>query len=347
MPRERFGLIFIPSKRISAYTRMTTSYMPGTRHKRVDIAGTGFTVLDRIYADGHFTEEALGGSCGNVFLSLAMLHWRVAPVLALGMDETGGKLVGAFIDAGAETRFISRRPDLRSPVLTQVLDTSSGRHWYRSKCPDTDVNLPRYHPIGEDDVLSAKSALEACTVFYTDRLSISILMAMKIANSSGAIVIFEPSAIEHKELFDSALPMVHVLKYSAERLGYQRRAYSPFDTLLTIVTHGTEGLDISVGRSNVRYPAISASKTVDESGSGDMVSIGLIDTLLKNRSRKRKSLTLRETIRGVVAGQHLAAANCSFHGARGVFQNRSVNYVRNLISQVDQAFLKDSKTSHP
>ena len=321
--------------------------MPRTRQKRVDIAGTGFTVLDRIYADGHFTEEALGGSCGNVFLSLAMLRWHVAPVLALGLDETGRKLVGEFVDAGAETRFINCRPDLRSPVLTQAVDTTSGHHWYRFNCPDTDVNLPRYRPIGQDDVLSAKPALEACTVFYTDRLSDSILMAMKIACSSGAIVFFEPSAIEHEELFEKALPMVDILKYSAERLGNKLRPDSLSDTLFTIVTHGAEGLDISVGRSSVSFPAISAAETVDSSGAGDMVSIGLIDTLLKNRPRRQQALTLKETIQGVVAGQHLAAANCEFRGARGVFQNRGANYVRSLISQLDQTFSKDSTTSRP
>src|SRR3546814_10628803 len=57
--------------------------------ERVDVAGTGFTVLDRVYADGGFAGEALGGSCGNVLVSLAMLHRHVAPLLALGMDNTG------------------------------------------------------------------------------------------------------------------------------------------------------------------------------------------------------------------------------------------------------------------
>ena len=303
----------------------------------MDIAGTGFTALDRIYADEDLTEEALGGSCGNVFLSLAMLRWHVAPVLALGMDETGHKLVEEFVDAGAETQFISCRPELRSPVLVQVVDTSSGRHWYRFRCPETEVDLPRYHPIGKADVLSARSALKTCTVFYTDRLSDCILMAMNIAYSSGSIVLFEPSEIGKEELFQKALPMVDILKYSVERLGDQRRGNGALDTLITIVTHGSDGLDISLGPSNIRYPAISTTETVDASGSGDMVTIGLINALLENRRLKRKDLTLSETIRGVVAGQHLAAANCGFHGARGVFQHLGTNYVRSVISRHAQS----------
>ena len=51
-------------------------------HTRFDVVGTGFTVLDRVFKDGTLSDEALGGSCGNVLVSLAMLQRRVAPVLA-------------------------------------------------------------------------------------------------------------------------------------------------------------------------------------------------------------------------------------------------------------------------
>src|SRR3546814_7820610 len=74
----------------------------------IDVVGTGFTVLDRLYADGDFSGEALGGSCGNVLVSLALLRRQVAPVLSLGSDEVGEQLVDAFRIAGADTRFIWR-----------------------------------------------------------------------------------------------------------------------------------------------------------------------------------------------------------------------------------------------
>ena len=60
----------------------------------VDVAGTGFAVLDRIYTPGcSSVSEALGGSCGNVLISLAMLRRRVVPILSLGRDETGRRLL--------------------------------------------------------------------------------------------------------------------------------------------------------------------------------------------------------------------------------------------------------------
>ena len=66
------------------------------------VVGTGFTVLDRLYVDGMFATEELGGSCGNVLVSLAMLRHQVAPLIALGQDDTGERLVKEFARAGAD-----------------------------------------------------------------------------------------------------------------------------------------------------------------------------------------------------------------------------------------------------
>ena len=55
----------------------------------IEVAGTGFVALDRVYADGAQPFESLGGSCGNVLLSHAMLNRQVAPVLSIGNDPVG------------------------------------------------------------------------------------------------------------------------------------------------------------------------------------------------------------------------------------------------------------------
>lgn len=163
----------------------------GCRHNlRVDVAGTGFTVLDRVYADGDLADEALGGSCGNVLVSLAMLHRHVAPVLALGDDETGERLVDEFVQAGATIRYITRRADLRSPILAQELDTASGRHDFSFVCPDTREDLPCYQSISEAELAFALPILMHCSVFYADRLSNSILEAMRVAGAAGAVIFF-------------------------------------------------------------------------------------------------------------------------------------------------------------
>lgn len=296
---------------------------------RVDVAGTGFTVLDRIYADGDLTDEALGGSCGNVLVSLAMLHRHVTPVLALGDDDEGGRLVEEFSRAGAAIQYISRRSDLRSPILAQELDTASGHHDFTFVCPDTNVDLPRYEPIGESEVAHAMPVFGRCSVFYTDRLSTSILEAMKAASVAGAVIFFEPSDIEENELFATALGMVSVLKYSEDRLGDR---LAPLRTeCIRIVTHGAAGLEVREDDDAVWCDAINAPKVLDTCGSGDMVSVGVIDWILTNKVGSAR-IKAADLLGGIVAGQRLAAENCAYAGARGLFKTRGPEYVRDVLT---------------
>ena len=296
---------------------------------RIDVAGTGFAVLDRIYADGDLTDEALGGSCGNVLVSLAMLRRNVAPVLALGDDNEGERLVQEFSRAGAVTHYICRRTDLRSPVLAQELDTASGQHAFSFVCPETNVDLPRYEPIGETELISALPALRRCSVFYADRLSESILKAMRAARSAGALIFFEPSDIGEDELFDEALRLVSILKYSDDRLGNRLADLQP--QCVRIVTHGASGLEVADAWSKVWCNAIPASSVRDTCGSGDMVTVGVIDWLLANRV-ETSDLKVSDLLDGVVAGQRVAAENCAYTGARGLFKKRGADYVRRVLA---------------
>ena len=77
--------------------------------------------LIRFIKMAKLADEALGGSCANVLVSLAMLDRHVAPVLRLGDDDEGDLLVNEFSDAGAVTEYISRH---RGPALSNTL----GRH---------------------------------------------------------------------------------------------------------------------------------------------------------------------------------------------------------------------------
>lgn len=298
--------------------------------RRIDVAGTGFTVLDRIYADGALADESLGGSCGNVLLSLAMLNRQVAPVLALGDDDEGERLVYEFVSAGASIDYIHRRNNVRSPVLAQKLDTASGAHNFSFVCPETSVEFPRYQPIGDAELAPALPVLARCSVFYADRLSDSILKAMRTAWSAGAVVFFEPSDIEEDAMFEEAIRMVSVLKYSIDRIGERlpEIAYH----CVRIVTHGAAGLEVKHGEIAHWCSAIDAPVVLDTCGSGDMVSVGVIDWMISNRIGPER-LNVINLIGGVVAGQRLAAENCAYAGARGVFRERGAGYVRQMLRE--------------
>lgn len=295
----------------------------------IDVAGSGFAVLDRIYADGDFHGESLGGSCGNVLVSLAMLHRQVAPVIALGDDDAGERLIEEFAQAGAVVRFIARRADLRSPILAQELDTASGKHDFTFKCPETREDLPRYSPIGEAELAFALPVLTRCSIFYADRLSKSILSAMRTASSAGAIVFFEPSDFEDGDLFAEALHLSSILKYSEDRLG--ERLASRQTDCVRIVTYGAAGLEVRDNVETVWCEAVRASTVLDTCGSGDMVSVGVIDWMLSNRCNTTRRPTAVDLLQGIVAGQRLAAENCGYAGARGLFKSRGADYARGIL----------------
>jgi fructokinase len=298
---------------------------------RVDVAGTGFTVLDRVYT-GDSPLEALGGSCGNVLVSLAMLNRSVAPIIALGRDAVGDRLVSTFVEAGANVRYIARKQGIASPVLAQQLDLVSGRHWFAAVCPDTHVEFPRYTSISPSDVRQAREVINHCRVFYVDRVSAPIVDAMETAAGNGALVYFEPSAIDDTALFERALRVTKVLKYSSDRLSDAVSAWLDLDAI-SIVTHGADGLELRQGAMSYWCDAIDADVVRDTCGSGDMVSVGLIDWLLSCHSAYRP-WNIEAVLAGVVAGQRLAAINCAYAGARGLFEQRGAAVARAILDGV-------------
>jgi fructokinase len=295
----------------------------------VDVVGTGFTALDRVYIGSPLVEaEELGGSCGNVLISLAMLRRNVAPVLSLGEDEVGVRLVGAFRQAGAETQYIRHRLDIGSPILAHHLNVVSGDHSFAFRCPETDVAWPRYEPISTEDVTRALPAIRKCSVFYTDRLSSAIIDAMESAAEAGSIVYFEPSEVTDHELFRRALAVTAVLKFSAERLADLSDDMEPSVDTIVIVTHGQAGLEVRRGGESHWCHSQPASVVRDTCGSGDMVSVGVIDWILSQRYSTYPTFSMGGFVSGVEAGQRLAAANCGFVGARGLFREKGADYAR-------------------
>lgn len=303
--------------------------MPESMMRDVDVAGTGFTVLDRIYTPGSSgVSEALGGSCGNVLISLAMLRRSVVPILSLGRDETGRRLVDEFSCVGADTRFIHRRPERRSPVLAQLVDPSIGAHSFAWRCPETRQEFPRFEPVDPEDVVEAGPVLDRCAVFYVDRVTEAVASAMERARDAGAIVFFEPSEEGAAEPFARAVAAASILKFSADRLGAD---IEPAGGAVSIVTHGNAGLEVTSGDERLWLRPFPAREVRDTCGSGDMVSIGLIHWLLAIRPDTRTGLDLATVVPGIRAGQRLAAENCGYIGARGLFRQKGAEYARAIL----------------
>lgn len=292
-----------------------------TAEKGPLIAGTGLTALDRIYAEGREQPmEALGGSCGNVLASLAMLGHSVAPVVALGDDHQGEFLVREFRRAGCDTRLVFRMPNRGSPIIVEHVDPRSARHWFSFRCPETSTEFPRWHPIADEQVQSALGTIERASVFYVDRLSPSILTAMEAAHQAGAIVFFEPASKGDPGLLRRALTLCTVAKLSDETSGANigRRDLEASSNLAVIRTHGARGLTANCAGIERFFPAQPAPRLVDTCGSGDMVTTGLIDHLM-HTCKGSARLSPDDFFAGIAAGQSLASLNCAFAGARGLF----------------------------
>lgn len=295
----------------------------------MDVAGTGFAVLDRIYSSGtSVVSESLGGSCGNVLVSLAMLRRRVAPILTFGRDETGRRLLDEFSCAGAVTTFIRCRPGRRSPVLAQLVDLSVGAHSFAWTCPETQEDLPRFEPVDCEDVAEAGPVLDRCAVFYVDRLTGAVVDAMERVRSAGGIVLFEPSKREAAGLFDRAVAAASILKFSADRLDL---GAEPAHGCVSIVTRGDAGLEVAAGGERRWLRPYPARDVRDTCGAGDMVSVGLIHWLLMIRPSARAGLDLAAVVPGLRAGQRLAAENCGYVGARGLFRQKGAEYARAIL----------------
>lgn len=299
----------------------------------LDVTGTGFTVLDRILLDGTHLRDSLGGSCGNVLLTLAMLGRSVAPILSLGDDEVGRRLARDFARAGADVGCVRLRPNERSPVLIHEIESATGEHSFR--WPEGDVGSGRYVPINAADLDASRSVIARGAVFYADRLSGTVLDAMRIAWESGAIIFYEPSDMPDEGMLRQALAMASLLKCSADRLG-TRLADLPFDGV-RILTKGAEGLSIDDGSETISCPAVEVVRVLDACGSGDLVSVSVIDHLLKGR-RDGGRLRSKGILDGIRAGQKLASENCRYPGARGLLEACGADYLaRTLRGGIDPA----------
>lgn len=64
-----------------------------------------------------------------------------------------------------------------------------------------------------------------------------------------------------------------------------------------------------------------------------MVTVGIVDRLLQ-AATKDGALTFASMTEGVRAGQRLAALNCGYVGARGVFQIGGLDAARRALAAV-------------
>lgn len=298
------------------------------------VSGTGFAALDLIFPWSNRQDEsgaehfsAAGGTCANVLLTLAQLGLHVSFLSRLGRDPAGMNISDSFRQAGVDVNAIFHDDTISSPIILQYLgspEREGDDHWFSRHYQGR--HLPGYTGITRDQVLFATPTLTRSQAFVFDRLTPETLSAAHTASSGGALVLFEPSAIRDQALFRDALAFIDILKFSSQRLDKEKLP----DTWLTDVpvvirTSGEMGLDIFFrGRPRPYHlPAIKAPRMADSCGSGDMVTAGLLFWLGTSEIRDRQAF-----LQGIGKGQKLAAMNCAFVGARGLFHAMDISRIR-------------------
>ena len=290
--------------------------------------GSGLITLDLIVNPSKeiLVSSWVGGTCGNVLTILGYLGWDVYPVARMNGGEASSRILADMGRWGVHLDFARCEPACDSPIVVQELrqgDNGESTHRFSWLCPCCRQPLPRFRPILTSAVPSIAPRLHQTAVFFFDRLSRAALELASLASAEGATVVFEPSTRGRRDLFDEAIQIAHVVKYSAERLSpLSSRIGCDAATILEVQTLGSDGLRYRHHSGPDRFTwkylgPLEVTHVVDTCGSGDWCTAGLLARAASG-GQKELATASRETIEGALRfGQALAAWNCAFKGARG------------------------------
>ena len=292
------------------------------------IFGTGLITLDYVISGdpNRPMRDWAGGTCGNVMAILSFLGWEVFPIARLNGDHASTRVKSDLTRWGVKLDYVGCAPTSHTPIVVQEIKHTrdgSPRHRFIWSCPNCGEKLPVFKPITRDTIEKVSPAIENVAVFFLDRLSRGTLTLAEQAAEKGALIVFEPSGKSVRSLFNDAVKLAHIIKYSDQRMSAIDGAMkSGTNNLVEIQTMGSKGLrfrDRLNGKrtSWMRLQAIKVPYLVDSCGAGDWCTAGFLAQIAKGGldgflGAKRDKLKA-----ALEYGQSLAAWNCSFEGARG------------------------------
>jgi len=293
------------------------------------IVGTGLIALDLIVSGDKSNpiKDWTGGTCGNVLAILSALDWQSYPVARLNGDAGSLRVREDLSHWGTRLDYAFETPSAGTPIIAQhirVQKNGVSKHTFSWRCPKCDAWLPSYKAVTVGSAQRVSQDMPSPDVFFFDRASRGALILAEESAKRGAIVVFEPSAKGDIKLFQEALGLAHIIKYSDQRL-----ANLPLNEgtkrpgLLEIHTLGQKGLRYrsilpdAKSRGWRELPAAAASRIVDTAGCGDWLTAGLLYKIGCGGLEKLRQIDNITLIQGLKFGQSLSAWNCQFEGARG------------------------------
>jgi sugar/nucleoside kinase (ribokinase family) len=294
------------------------------RNQHTTCVGTGLVALDVILNGNPLTPPKLyaGGSCGNVMAILAFLGWQAIPIARLSNINATKKLLEDLKIWKVHTKLISEKSDGSTPVIIhRILKDKSGnpKHRFEFTVPGSNEYLPGFKPVLRKEVENIIAQQESTKVYYFDRLSRSSVDLAKYYHSKGALIVLEPTSLREKRLFDECIDIVHILKYSNDRVKNYSELYSLGKANIEIETKGKEGLSYRFKNETKWHnlKAFNIDNVIDTGGAGDWCTAGILHKLGKDGSAGFAKKNKKDITEALKVGQALGAINCLFDGARG------------------------------
>lgn len=292
------------------------------------IFGTGLIALDLVIGANSAApvHSWAGGTCGNVLTIMSYLGWDSYPIARMSGDPASERVRVDLKRWNVHLDYTGCTPAGHTPIIIQQIRRGrdgSPTHRFLWTYPHCGQRLPSYKAVTQKAVEEIFPSLSGASVFFLDRVSRAAISLATEAARAGAVVVFEPSGRPDEKLFDEALRIAHVVKYSDQRLSEAGGAMvGARPTLVEIQTLGPHGLRYRHRLAGIlsswkSLPALAAPLLVDTCGSGDWCTAGLLATAAHHGSKGLEDLDEEDLIESLRYGQALAAWNCGFEGARG------------------------------
>lgn len=276
------------------------------------VMASGYLALDAVLYNQRATLR-VGGTAGNVAANLAFFGWHASVAGRIGSDPLGLALHHGLSDARVSTDNLEVSESASTPVVFHHVLPEGPKYTFR--CPGCGRKLGRHSPPKEETVEALRGASGRPDVFFFDRVSKGTLELASIARERGSLVVFEPSTLGVAHLFETAVRISHIVKYSRERAPAVEGALPrrPIGQI-RIVTNGADGLAVSTRKGWRSVPSYHAN-VLDEAGAGDWTTSALLFALPSVVPDEIDGEIVWET---ASFAQAVAAMSCSFVGARGM-----------------------------
>jgi len=299
----------------------------GTKQVQPTVFGTGLVALDIVVSADPARKQQTwaGGTCGNILAILSYLGWSSFPVARLDTGPAAKRVCEDLTACGVSLDYAAQKPTSPAPVIIQKnrrRPDGSISHSFKFSCPKCGRWFPSYRPIGLAVAKQLEETVSRTNVFFLDRLTKANLLLAKAAATSGALVVYEPSAKSDATLFSEVGKIAHLIKYSDERLASFPAATGANSTvLLEIQTLGDQGLRYRRRKSGKfsawrTSHAIAATRVADTCGAGDWSTAGIIHRIGALGADGLRKIGNKDLVEAIRYGQALATWACAFEGPR-------------------------------